>query len=117
MSIIVITATIDVDPAQRDTMLRAARPLLDAALAERGCRAYTWSVDLHDPGRIHVFEEWDDEDALAAHFAGAPYNDMRQHMRTANLVRSVSAKYQVSAKAPVYNDKGVATVDFAAAGA
>jgi len=112
MATIVVTATIDCDPARRDQVLRDAQPLIEAALAERGCRAYTWSLDLMNPGRIHVFEEWADEAALEAHFHAPPYTDMRKALGTAGITKSVSAKYRVDAIAPVYNSQGVANVDF-----
>jgi quinol monooxygenase YgiN len=112
MPAIVIYAIIDVDPAQRDAMLRRAQPLIDAALAERGCLAYAWSLDLMDPGRIHVFEEWSDESALTEHFEGRPYADMRDMIGTADLKGSVAKKYRVTAIEGVYRD-GAATAKFA----
>jgi quinol monooxygenase YgiN len=36
--------------------------------AESGCISYTFSADLVEPGLIHVFEEWQSQDALDAHF-------------------------------------------------
>jgi quinol monooxygenase YgiN len=38
-----------------------------AALAQAGCAAYSYSVDLVDPNLLHVTEEWSSEEAIDAH--------------------------------------------------
>jgi quinol monooxygenase YgiN len=59
--------------------LDEARPLMravvDASLAEPGCRAYSYAEDVAEPGLFRVTELWDSREALAAHF-GMPH--MRQ---------------------------------------
>lgn len=109
---IVITATIDLEPGKREQTLRSARPHIDAALAEPGCVAYTWSLDADDPGRVHVFEEWTDEKALRGHFEGRPYANMRDHLGESGILGAVSAKYRVDLIEPVYGPEGTARADF-----
>lgn len=50
-----------------------ARPLMraviEATLAEAGCRAYSYAEDVAEPGLFRVIEQWDSRDALTAHFA------------------------------------------------
>ena len=50
-----------------------ARPLMraviEATLAEDGCRAYSYAEDVAEPGLFRVLEQWDSRAALAAHFA------------------------------------------------
>ena len=50
-----------------------ARPLMraviEATLAEDGCRAYSYAEDVAEPGLFRVMEQWDSRAALAAHFA------------------------------------------------
>jgi quinol monooxygenase YgiN len=52
--------------------LEEARPLMrsvvEATLAEPGCRAYSYSEDVAESGLFRVTELWDDRTALAAHF-------------------------------------------------
>ena len=54
-------------------MLGQARPLMraviEATLAEPGCRAYSYAEDVAEPGLFRVIEQWDSREALAAHFA------------------------------------------------
>jgi len=50
-----------------------ARPLMraviEATLAEPGCRAYSYAEDVAEPGLFRVTELWDSREALTAHFA------------------------------------------------
>ena len=50
-----------------------ARPLMraviEATLAEPGCRAYSYAEDVAEPGLFRVMEQWDSREALSAHFA------------------------------------------------
>jgi len=54
-------------------VLAEARPLMraviEATLAEPGCRAYSYAEDVAEPGLFRVTELWDSREALAAHFA------------------------------------------------
>ena len=112
MAKIVISAQIDLDPGQRAIALTSAKPHIDAALAQDGCIHYDWSADGNNPARVNVFEEWESEEALAAHFAGQAYAGMRDHIGQFGLTNAVSKKYRVDAEGPVYNAEGVATEAF-----
>lgn len=50
-----------------------ARPAMEvmilASRTEAGCLDYSYSLDLIDPGLVHVTERWESRDALTAHFA------------------------------------------------
>lgn len=43
--------------------------MVAASNAEEGCIAYAFTQDLGDPSILHIVEKWQDEAALAAHFA------------------------------------------------
>ena len=109
---ILISAVMDLDPAHAEQIIRDAKPLIDGALAESGCKAYAWTLDPSIPGRVHVFEEWVDEASLAAHFSSTPYLGMRQHLRRAGPIKSSSRKYQISKSEPVYDTNGNPHADF-----
>ena len=112
MAKILIAAHIDVEPDKRVKALTGAQPFIDAALQQDGCLCYSWAADMNNPERIEVFEEWESEDALAAHFKGAAYANMRDHIGASGLKNAVSAKYRVDAEAPVYDETGTATTGF-----
>ena len=65
---ILIAGTVRVPPEN----LEQFRPHMDAMLAgsraEDGCLAYSYAVDVQDPGLIRVFEAWRDQAAIDAHF-------------------------------------------------
>jgi quinol monooxygenase YgiN len=47
----------------------AIADMVAASNAESGCIAYAFTQDLGDPTIIHIVEKWQDEAAIAAHFA------------------------------------------------
>lgn len=109
---IIVEAKIDLDPARRAEALAGARSWIDGAQAQPGCLGYFWTADPHDPARVHVFEEWDNAEALAAHLAGPLYRGMLVHISAFGLTHAVSRKFGVACEAAVYNDAGVATAEF-----
>jgi quinol monooxygenase YgiN len=109
---VVVAGEVDLPAESRDTALRGARPLVEAALAERGCRHYAWTADPHDPQRVHVFEEWDCEEDLAAHLRGAAYLGMLQHLSSFTILGADTRKYRVDRVAPVYGADGVPSAAF-----
>ena len=66
---IVIAGRIVVDPTKQDAAIPAAREMMEETLKEAGCAAYKFSADLTESGVFHIFEEWDSQEALDAHFA------------------------------------------------
>jgi quinol monooxygenase YgiN len=47
----------------------AIADMVAASCAEAGCIEYAFTQDLGDPSVLHIVEKWQDEAALAAHFA------------------------------------------------
>ena len=109
---ILIAGTVDVDPAQRDAALEAGRPHMEATRAQQGCLDYVWSADLLVPGRIYVYERWQSEEALAAHFSGPHYLNMRNTIAGYGLRGADVLKYRPALTEPVYDAKGVPRADF-----
>ncbi len=62
-------------PGTRDSFFEAVAPMVGATLREPGCRAYAFTPDPNDDTLIRLSELWDDEEALADHFAS-------EHMAT-----------------------------------
>ena len=113
MSTIVVAGEVDFAPDKRDKALEGAKPLIDMALAENGCKHYAWTLDPHDAGRIHVFEEWDSADDLQAHLEAEPYQKMLAHLSGFDILNADTRKYRVECQEPVYGTDGVATARFA----
>lgn len=79
---------------------------IDAARAEQGCVAYNWAVDPLEPGQIHVYEEWESEEALLQHFVDPPYLAMREHLETYELTGFHVQLYTAAGVEPVYAEDG-----------
>lgn len=109
---ILISGEIDFPPEKREAALTGAKELIDIALAEAGCRHYAWSADPFDPGRVHVFEEWDTAQELEAHLNGEAYHGMLEHLSACSIMGAITRKYRCDLTEPVYGPDGVATATF-----
>lgn len=69
---IIIAGTITLDPAKRDDALAAAADLMRATHEEPGCLDYQMYRDPFDDAVVRIFERWEDDESLKAHFA-APH--------------------------------------------
>jgi quinol monooxygenase YgiN len=70
-AVIVVAASLSIDPAQREELAALLGEVAVATRAEPGCRAYRVAVDLEAPHRFWVLEEWASDAALEAHLATA----------------------------------------------
>ena len=112
---VIISGFIDFQPHENvPEILRSARPLVEGALAEVGCIAYSWTEDHLTPGRVMVYEEWSSSDTLAAHLASHWYRDMGQHLANFDRLPMVKPikKYRVDLEEPVYDETGIARGEF-----
>lgn len=64
---ILVTGTIDFDPAKRDKAIEVVTTCMEATRAEEGCESYAFSGDLNDPGRFYVSEQWASQEAMDTH--------------------------------------------------
>ncbi len=109
---VLISAAIDLAPDRVKKALLDAQPFIAASRAEEGCTAYDWAIDPATPGRIHVYEEWESEDALARHFRDPSYAAMRDHVQGSGLIASRSRKYRCDMSEPVYDADGTPYAHF-----
>lgn len=61
-----VVARIKPYPEYFDAAKRAIIEIIDRTRAEQGCITFRLSEDA-DAGSLHLYEEWRDEEALAAH--------------------------------------------------
>ena len=74
---ILIAGTVRVPPANVEAFRLHMDAMLTASRAEDGCLAYSYAVDVQDPGLIRVFEAWRDQAAIDAHFQTPHMADWR----------------------------------------
>jgi quinol monooxygenase YgiN len=69
---LVISGTFHIHPDHKAAAVAAMVTMQRASQAEDGCTYYRFMQDLEDPNTLHIFEQWDSDEALKAHF-GAPH--------------------------------------------
>jgi len=104
MSLIAVEAAITVaDPSGRHDLLERTAPIQQATRDdEPGCIVYCFAADPCRDDLIQVYELWESQEALAAHFDHPNYLAMRTMLNDAGLVSAVSRKHRIDASAPVY---------------
>jgi quinol monooxygenase YgiN len=65
---LVVAGTVKVKPETRADAVQAALKMARATQAEAGCTSYRFYSDLEDPNTFLIFEQWESEAALMAHF-------------------------------------------------
>ena len=114
MSLIAVEAAITIaDPSTRQELLERSAPIQKATRDdEPGCIVYCFAADPCQDDLIQVYELWESEEALAAHFDHPNYLAMRTMLGAGGLVSAVSRKHRIDASAPVYGSDHVATASF-----
>lgn len=65
---IIVAGYVFIKPEQREKAAQVALKMTAATKPEAGCIAYDFYSDLADGNRFHVYEEWESDEALQAHF-------------------------------------------------
>jgi quinol monooxygenase YgiN len=98
---LIIAGTLDLPPENRGKLLKAAEPLMQASQAEEGCSAYLMMPDPFDAGRVRIFERWDSEEALAAHFGAPHMAEFSAALGDVGVTGSDLLKYQIASSGPL----------------
>ncbi len=98
---IVIAGHVSIDPAKVDVALPAARTMMEETHKEAGCLAYVFSQDLEEPGRFRIFEEWESQEALDAHFKAPHMATFQQAMGGFGVREMNVTKYEIASKGPL----------------
>lgn len=65
---IIVAGTISIDPSELEAYRAVAAPMIEATLEEEGCVTYNFAQSVVDPSEIRIFEIWESQDHLEAHF-------------------------------------------------
>jgi len=98
---LVIAGEIEIDPGNRDKAIAAALRMMEETRREAGCISYTFTGDFADPGRFRVFEEWESQAALDAHFASPHMAAFQAAVGGLGVKRVAIQRYEVSSVGPV----------------
>jgi quinol monooxygenase YgiN len=94
---IVVSGVIEVAARDAGRAIEAAAVLARETRKEPGCRAYAFYQDIERPGTFRVFEEWDDDAALKAHFETPHMAAFRARLGAIGIVNRDVKIYRVSA--------------------
>lgn len=81
-------------------------PQMATRAEEPGCQAYCFAADPGIPNRIQVYELWDDEASLVAHFKHKNYSDMVEILGGVGITATENQMYLIDKHEPVYTDEG-----------
>ena len=100
--------------AMDPSAVAAGRDLQEATRRdEPGCLAYTFAADPVVPTRMQVYELWENEASLAAHFNHPNYFDMREVLgRFERVGFPAILKYRCDLSEPVYDRTFTPRADF-----
>ncbi len=114
MALIAVEAAITVaDPSVRHALIERTAPIQRATRDdEPGCLVYCFAADPCREELIQVYELWESEEALAAHFTHPNYTAMRTMLNEAGLTSAVSRKHRIDASGPVYDAERRPTASF-----
>ena len=98
---IVISAVFKVQEGKRDRAIDVMQEMANATLKEQGCNDYTFYADLKDPLRFFLFEEWDDQASLDAHFKTEHMAIFRKHLPDLTAHQTQVTRYVVSESGPL----------------
>lgn len=97
---LVVAGTITFDPANQERMVEAATTVAAATRDESGCISYEFYADLNRAGRFHLFEEWEDEASLLAHFETDHLAAFYEVMKSSGLETRDINRYYISSHGP-----------------
>jgi quinol monooxygenase YgiN len=111
---IIIAGTIELaTPEAREACLLQAVPYQESTrTTEPGCLAYSFAADSGSPTRVVIFELWEDEASLAAHFEHPNFLAMGEALRGYERLGGSSAKYRCDLSEPVKDSDGRPRADF-----
>ncbi len=98
---LVISGEIRVAPESRGKMIEQAIIMAQATRTEAGCHAYSFYTDIEDPNVLRIFEEWESDAALAAHFKAPHMAAYRAATKGLTVISRALKKYEIASASPL----------------
>lgn len=98
---IVIAGHIRLDPSKRAEAIAAARTMMEATRREPGCAAYVFSADVEQEGVFCIFEQWESQEALDAHFKSPHMAEFQKAIPGLGVKEMAIQRYDVSKVGPL----------------
>lgn len=98
---LIVLATAKLGEGAIEQARDAIAAMVEASNAESGCIAYAFAQDVNDPSLLHIVEKWQDEAALAAHFATPHMAAFRQALAKLDFQLVEVRKFQTDEGQPL----------------
>lgn len=98
---IVVTGTIDVHPEDVWPATTIAAEMVRRTEMEDGCVSYRFYVDINHLTRFRLYEEWRDEEALAAHMKTPHMEAFLARISDLRILARNVVKYEAINQKPV----------------
>jgi len=92
---LIVSGTLTIDPADAPKLAAAATTMMAETLKETGCHQYVFSQSMADPSKVQIFEMWQSDEELAAHFEMPHMADFRGALADVNVTSREIYKYEV----------------------
>ncbi|MDA8851847.1 antibiotic biosynthesis monooxygenase [Hyphomicrobiales bacterium] len=105
---IIISAVLDFESKEsRDKVIEITADIqLATRNEEAGCISYCFAADPCVDNRIQVYELWEDEDSLVAHFSHHTYFKMVEALNSVGIRNTENQMYLIEKHKPVYDENG-----------
>jgi len=81
--------------------MEAMQWMMEETAKEDGCISYTMSSDFADPTRIHLFEEWESDEHIQAHFVAPHMAVFREKLSKLGPIERSIFRYDDPVKSPL----------------
>lgn len=98
---LVVAGVVKIDPDKRDEAIAAAVAMMRESREEPGCLSYAFSADLEDAGTFRIFEEWESQEALDAHFASPHMKSFQGVMGGLGVREMTVRRYAIESVGPL----------------
>ena len=98
---LIVAGEIESDPAQREAAVAAAREVMEARRARPAVAATSSAPTSRTPGRFRIFEEWESQAALDAHFTTPHMAAFQARVARLGVKGMQIQKYQVASVGPL----------------
>ena len=92
---LIIAGTLRIEKPATEEVLEACRKMMKATHEESGCIDYVFSIDPIDPTVIHVYERWENDESLQAHFSAPHMELFRSSMASWGVYDQDILKFQI----------------------
>ena len=96
---LIVAGTMFIHLEKRAEAIEAGNKMMAATQEEDGCISYRFSFAMDDPTCILIFEEWESDAHLQAHFATAHMAEFRASLAGVVASRGGIKRYEVASSA------------------